>query len=158
MLFSICAPLPIRQPSAIRLPLTEALEEHPSMPPTPQKESGPKKILVIDDNKAAADALVRLFTALGWSAIAHYSAKDAFMHMDEEEVDLIFADIGMPEMNGYDFVKTLRENGYTDVPVVALTGYGLAEDREKALKAGFNEHLTKPVGAEDLRRTVAALT
>lgn len=128
------------------------------MSEVPTKATGPKKILVIDDNKAAADALVRLFNALGWRAAAHYSAKDAFMHMDGENIDLIFADIGMPEMNGYDFVKTLRENGYINVPVVALTGYGLAEDREKALKAGFDEHLTKPVSAEDLRRTVAALT
>lgn len=117
-----------------------------------------KQILIIDDSQDAADALVRLFTALGYKAVAYYSAKEAFAHLDEIPVDIIFADIGMPEMNGYDFVRTLRENGYVDMPAVALTGYGLEEDREKALAAGFNEHLTKPVGGEDLRRVIMELT
>ena len=140
----------------LTLPLSsEAKKETPSMEQSP---TGPKQILIIDDNQAAADALVRLFTALGYTAMAHYSAKDAFVHMDETPVDIIFADIGMPEMNGYEFVKTLRENGYTKMPVVALTGYGLEEDREKALAAGFNEHLTKPVGAEELKRVITELT
>jgi signal transduction histidine kinase/CheY-like chemotaxis protein len=143
----------------LRIPLAKEEEVRYTKAMTePDPVTTTKRILIIDDNQAAADALVRLFNALGYSAIAHYSAKDAFVHMDETPVDIIFADIGMPEMNGYEFVKTLRENGYTDMPVVALTGYGLEEDRARAMDAGFNEHLTKPVGAEDLRRTISSLT
>jgi CheY-like chemotaxis protein len=101
---------------------------------------------------------VRLFSALGWIATARYSAREALATTDELHPDIIFSDISMPEMDGYDYVRALRQSGHTDLPVVALTGHGLEEDRAKAIAAGFNDHLTKPAGVVDLRRIVSAFT
>lgn len=114
-----------------------------------------KKILVVDDNHAAADSLVRLLVALGWKdSIALYGAASVPPYLSQNKVDIIFLDVDMPEMNGYELVKLLRAQGYAELPIIALTGYGLAEDKQKALDAGFSGHLTKPIGTRELREVL----
>lgn len=114
------------------------------------EESKIKKILVIDDNIAAADSLVQLLQALGWHAQALYSAESTSEFFSQNLVDLVFLDIGMPRMDGYELVRILRE-GFPELPIVAVTGYGLEEDKIKAIQSGFSAHITKPIGARDLR-------
>lgn len=108
-----------------------------------------KKILIVDDNMPAANSLVRLLNKLGASAQAFYSGEETLAHVGLSEFDVIFLDIGMPRMDGYELVKALRDQGVT-VPIVALTGYGLAEDKSRAHEAGFDAHLTKPIGLKEL--------
>ncbi|KND49573.1 MAG: two-component system, cell cycle response regulator DivK [Parcubacteria bacterium C7867-008] len=115
-----------------------------------------KKLLVVDDNEAAADGLVRLLNALGWETSALYAGKDVLEHVRADEPDLIFIDIGMPDMSGHDVIVGLRAHGFT-FPAVALTGYGQVEDKEKALAAGFNAHLTKPAGMDEFKAVLAEL-
>lgn len=115
-----------------------------------------RRVLVVDDNRIAADALVRLLTLLECEARSAYSAASARASLSTN-VDLILLDIGMPDMDGYEFVQVLRKEMGLTIPIVALTGYGSPEDQEKALAAGFTAHLTKPVGAEDLRGILAQL-
>ncbi|KND50883.1 MAG: two-component system, cell cycle response regulator DivK [Parcubacteria bacterium C7867-007] len=115
-----------------------------------------KKLLVVDDNQAAADGLVRLLNALGWDASALYTGKEVLEHVRIYTPDLVFIDIGMPDMSGHDVIVGLRAHGFT-FPAVALTGYGQAEDKEKALAAGFNAHLTKPAGMEEFKTVLAEL-
>ena len=143
----------------ISLPLL--LGEHPietknaNAPSSPKiNSSARKKILVVDDNQAAADSLARLLEALGHSAHSLYAGKDVLAFLAQHEVDVVFLDVGMPEMNGYDLVKLLRENGYDKEKIVALTGYGLEEDKQKAKDAGFDSHLTKPVGVRELKEVL----
>jgi len=141
----------------ITLPITEgAINSSPESMPAPSvKKSAVKKILVVDDNKSAADSLVRLLRALGWEEVsALYSAQSVLSHLEQNKVDTIFLDVGMPDMDGYELVKILRERGYTDLPIIALTGYGLPEDKQRALQAGFSAHLTKPIGTRELRESV----
>lgn len=125
---------------------------------TPAEDGGPrgKHILIVDDNIQAADALVKLFNKLGGYAEARYSGEETIAHTDIEKFDVILLDIGMPRMDGYEVVKTLRERGLTR-PIVALTGYGLIEDKQKASSAGFDAHLTKPIGIKELRELFASL-
>ncbi|MBY0111160.1 response regulator [Patescibacteria group bacterium] len=111
-------------------------------------------VLVVDDNREITKGLVRLIMALGWSARGAYSAKEAIAHLEAGEVELLLIDINMPEMDGYELIAFLRNEMRSVVPTIALTGYGLSEDRQKALHAGFNAHLTKPIGKEELERAI----
>lgn len=114
------------------------------------------KILIVDDNQPAADGLVKLLAAMGWKAQALYSGQELLDHLRSEEAAVAFIDIGMPEMDGYATVVALRAFGHM-LPVVALTGYGQQEDKDKAMAAGFDAHLTKPIGAAELRATLSEL-
>ncbi len=119
-----------------------------------KNNSAKKKILVVDDNQAAADSLARLLEALGHTACSLYAGKDVLAYLKQNDTDVIFLDVGMPEMNGYELVQLLRKSGYAKVKIVALTGYGLEEDKQKAMDAGFDLHLTKPVGMRELKKVL----
>lgn len=137
----------------MRLPITEVLS-FASEPETLGASRGRYKILVVDDNIEAADMLVKLLNALGNDTEALYSGVDALALTKEvlSGFNIIFLDIGMPTMDGYEVVKTMRSLGLK-TPVIAITGYGLAEDKQKALSAGFTAHLTKPIGIKELSST-----
>lgn len=112
-------------------------------------------ILVVDDNQAAADALVRLLKALACQATAVYGPNEAIAYLRNNSVDLAFVDIGMPDMDGHSLMRILRNEGY-EGPAFALSGYGSEDDRERALEAGFTGHLTKPAGAKDIKDVLDA--
>ena len=115
-----------------------------------------KKILVVDDNQAAADGLAKLLKAMGWESEAMYSGADLLNYLSEKQADLAFIDIGMPDMDGHATVVAVRAFGHM-LPTVALTGYGQQEDKDKAMAAGFTAHLTKPAGAQELRDVLSLL-
>lgn len=115
-----------------------------------------KRVLVVDDSEIAADGLARLLACLGWNATCAYSAAGARESLIND-VDVILLDIGMPDMDGYEFIQVLRNDMGLTIPVVALTGYGLEEDKSKALAAGFSAHLTKPIGTKELQELLPAL-
>jgi len=133
----------------ISLPIgTDMLEE--STGKAASKNPKGLRVLVVDDNIPAADSMVRLLNVLGAQAEAAYSGGEALVRRDIDTFDFVVLDVGMPEITGYDVVRTLRERGFKK-PIVALTGYGFGEDKDKALREGFNAHLTKPVGSDELR-------
>jgi CheY-like chemotaxis protein len=73
--------------------------------------------------------------------------------------DVLISDIAMPSMSGYDLARRIRENAAGPQPVlVALTGYGQPRDKEEALAAGFDDHLTKPIGIDGLRALLRTLS
>lgn len=114
-----------------------------------------KKVLVVDDNEAAADTMVQLLDALGFEAKAIYHPQDVTGYLNDHVVDVAFFDIGMPEMDGYELVKQVREKWAT-LPIIALSGYGQEDDKRKAKDAGFTSYLTKPAGMNDLRAALAS--
>jgi len=132
----------------LRLPITGMLS-FASEPGHVNTEGMSQRVLVVDDNVQAADSLVKLMNKIGARAEAVYSGKDALAHPGLCDFDVILLDIGMPHMDGYEVIRALRTRG-VQVPIIALTGYGLREDRQKALAAGFTTHLTKPVGIKEL--------
>jgi CheY-like chemotaxis protein len=105
-----------------------------------------RSVLVVDDVSDVTDMLSVLLTHAGYEVSAAASAKDAIALARDRHFDIVVSDIGMPEMNGYELAETLRQiEGYKTVPMVAVTGYSMFDDRNRSLTAGFNEHVTKPI-------------
>jgi len=134
----------------IKLPITDILSFASEPGAHGSAEILARRVLVVDDNIQAANSLVKLLNKLGGHAEALYSGIDALAHKTLSDFDIIILDIGMPHMDGYEVVRALRARGVPPPPVVALTGYGLREDKQKALDAGFSAHLTKPIGTKEL--------
>ena len=102
--------------------------------------------LVVDDVADVTDMLSVLLTLGGYEVVTADSAFAAIDAARQHKFDVIISDIGMPGMNGYDLARTLRTlPGYDKVPMVAVTGFSMFDDRRRSLEAGFNAHLTKPI-------------
>lgn len=105
-----------------------------------------RRALVVDDVSDVTDMLSVLLTHAGYDVSTASSARDAIALAREQTFDMIISDIGMPEMNGYELARALRSMpDYRVVPMVAVTGYSMFDDRDRSLNAGFNEHVTKPI-------------
>jgi PAS domain S-box-containing protein len=110
-------------------------------------------ILVVDDSPETVDLMRFMLQLEGATVSTATSAAEALHVAETQDFDLIFSDISMPEMDGYELIEELRKRPRTaSVPVVALTGFGRVEDAEQAAAAGFKKHLTKPILLDDLLR------
>ncbi len=106
----------------------------------------PMKVLVVDDMRALSVVLSRLLTKLGHVVEVVDSGPAALETLESFPAEIVFSDISMPGMTGYELAKRLRmDHPDRNMKLVAMTGYGQASDREKALTAGFDEHMVKPV-------------
>lgn len=135
----------------VKLPILAggaAMEEE--KPPLPEEEPVFKRVLVADDGKATADILGMFFEMEGMSCRVVYDGGEAVEEARRFKPDLLCFDIGMPVLNGYEAAKRVREI-LPDAYLVALSGWGAEEDRRKSELAGFDEHLVKPVGPDELR-------
>ncbi|TFZ07673.1 ATP-binding protein [Ramlibacter humi] len=104
------------------------------------------QVLVADDNKDAADTLSMLLQLMGHSCIAVHDGPAAIEAFQRVQPDVVMLDIGMPNMDGYEVARRLRQLKQTRRPrLLALTGWGAAADRARSREAGFDQHLTKPV-------------
>lgn len=125
-----------------------------SSPQTKGELSG-AHILVADDTQDSLDVLRLLLNSEGAVVETALSGIDALKVAGNLDFDLIISDISMPEMDGYEFLQSLRENPrYSDTPAIALTGFGRNEDVERAQQAGFTTHLTKPLDFDQLVKIV----
>ena len=105
-----------------------------------------RRALVVDDVSDVTEMLSVLMTHAGYDVTTAASAPDAIALAREHHFDIVISDIGMPEMNGYQLAQALRLlPDYETVPMVAVTGYSMFDDRNRSLTAGFNEHVTKPI-------------
>lgn len=111
-----------------------------------------RSILVVDDNEAAAHALQRLLELRGHEVHTAYSGLAALDVARDVQPDILVLDIGLPDIDGYEVVRRLKQDGMVHAALIALTGYGQTEDKEKAHEAGFHYHLTKPVGLAELEK------
>lgn len=102
--------------------------------------------LVVDDVADVTEMLAVVLSYAGYSVVTAGSAPAALQAARERHFDVIISDIGMPEMNGYQLVREMRLlPGYETVPMVAVTGYSMFDDKERSTTAGFNAHMTKPI-------------
>ncbi|TME27185.1 MAG: response regulator [Chloroflexi bacterium] len=116
--------------------------------------SGPRRrVLVVDDNVDAAEALAELMRDYGHDVSTAHDGRRAVEEARLHAPELVLLDISMPEMDGYDVAKRIREDvGLHDAILVALTGYGEDRHRRQAREAGFDHHVTKPVDASKLEQ------
>ncbi len=107
---------------------------------------GTPRVLIVDDNEDFANSLVTLLNLSGHQARALYSGASAVAVAREFRPHTVLLDIGLPGLSGYDVARTLRsESDLAPLTLVALTGYGRDEDRERVMAAGFDHHVVKPV-------------
>jgi PAS domain S-box-containing protein len=114
--------------------------------PQPAPFQNACRILVVDDNHDAAESLSELLGTLGHNTRVAHSGPEAVATAVEFHPDLVFLDIGMPGISGYEVARRLRKHPeVSSAMLVALTGWGTEEDKRKARDAGFDEHVTKPI-------------
>ena len=132
----------------IHLPLIAApanSHQHPAV-----ALAAARRILVVDDNRDAADSLCMILNSLGHAARAVYGSAEALRSLEADTPDVILLDIGLPAMDGYQLAGVIRTRGIA-TRIVALTGYGQPDDVKRALAAGIDAHLVKPVDLDALQ-------
>ncbi len=118
------------------------------------------RVLVIDDEQDARQVISAVLTHSGAEVHACDSASDAMKELEGWTPDVIMSDISMPGEDGYDLIRRVRslpDKRGRSIPAAALTAYARDEDRERALAAGFQKHIAKPVRSVELVGVVAAL-
>jgi CheY-like chemotaxis protein len=114
-----------------------------------------RRVLVVDDNQDAADSLALLLRLAGQDARTAYDGPSALVRATEFRPEVVFLDIGMPGMDGYEVARQLRAApALRGIKLVALTGWGQEEDRRRSAEAGFDRHMVKPVEPEALRKAL----
>ncbi|QRK11915.1 CHASE domain-containing protein [Archangium violaceum] len=147
---------------SVRLPLLPA-ERIPAEPgderlePDVSEES--RRVLVVDDNVDAAEMLGEVLEMHGHRVTVVHDGMAALECLDALQPEVIFLDIGLPGMDGYEVARRIRERAAGAGPrLVAITGYGQASDRKRSREAGFDAHLVKPVELDAVRALVADLS
>ena len=118
------------------------------------------KVMVVDDHKDAQELIRHVLEDCGAKVVTYSSAAEALPALELERPAVLLSDIGMPDTDGYEFLRRVRELGVErggQVPAVALTAFARSEDRTKALLSGFMAHVTKPVEPAELAATIAAV-
>jgi CheY-like chemotaxis protein len=119
------------------------------------------RVLVVEDDQETRDILAAILERGGFSYRVATRASEALSVLDDWQPDVIVSDIGMPDMDGYEFVRQLRARPPQlggQIPALALTAYARTADREQALRAGYQAHVAKPVDPLDLVRAITELT
>ena len=117
-------------------------------------------VLAVDDERDALSLVSEVLEAAGARVTTAQSAEEALNKLGVEVPDVIVADLGMPHVDGFQFIHRVRRHTdprVRDVPAAALTAYARSDDRMKALRAGFQIHLAKPIDPAELVTTIAAL-
>jgi len=118
-----------------------------------------KKILIVEDNKDSLEILGLRVTAIGYQVIKARNSKEAITYAEAEGPDLIFMDMGLPDVDGVKTTATLKQNPKTSrIPVVALTAWMSELWRDKASRVGIVSYVLKPVSPQTLKETIEEYT
>jgi signal transduction histidine kinase/ActR/RegA family two-component response regulator len=140
----------------VRLPLAVGAAVEANKPEAAPAAPAPMRVLVVDDNQDAADSLGVLLDFLGYDVRVAHDGHAALAVAAVFAPALVLLDLGMPEMDGFEVARRLRAiPGGTDLVIVALTGWGQDEDRQRSQAAGFDHHLVKPTDLEALQSLLA---
>jgi CheY-like chemotaxis protein len=116
-------------------------------------------VLVVDDEPDARELIKRLLAESRAEVFVAGSVAEALSLLDRQNIHVMVSDIGMPDQDGYDLIREVRARGHTsrDLPAVALTAFARSEDRRRAMLAGFQVHVSKPVDPDELTAVIASL-
>jgi CheY-like chemotaxis protein len=132
----------------------------PGSGPRPSSTLGGLRVLVVEDDEDARELVVTVLEDAGAVVASADSAAAGFDAVRDFQPQLLVSDIGMPGEDGYSLMRRVRALGVVaggDIPSIALTAYTRAEDRAKALRAGFSLHMAKPIRPSDLVTAIASL-
>jgi len=116
------------------------------------------RALVVDDQRKMRRVLQILLEQIGLESVPVDSGEAAVEHFGAEKFDLVLTDLAMPRVSGVDVIQAIKTNKATaHLPVVAVTAHATPEDRQRALRSGFTEYLTKPFRPRDLLHLVERL-
>ncbi len=131
----------------VRLPLApEGVPDRPVR--SARRTGGGRRVLVVDDNRDAADTLAQLVELLGHDVEVAYDGPSALAKVRERAPDVVLCDLGLPGMDGYDVARQIRAGSGGRVRLVAVSGYAQPEDVARATAAGFDVHVPKPADPE----------
>jgi CheY-like chemotaxis protein len=140
--------------AAAAAPASESPADSPPVPAWPSLAG--TRVLVVDDQEDACALFDHVLTDRGAEVVTARSVDDAVRCLEDTTFDVLVSDIAMPGRDGFDLIRHVRAH-VDGLPAIALTACASDGDRQRALAAGFQAHLTKPVSAELLVRTVATL-
>jgi PAS domain S-box-containing protein len=116
-----------------------------------------RRILVVDDNPDALESLTQLVARMGNEVCRAHDGREAIEAAEAFQPDIVLMDLGMPNLNGYEAARHMREQPWgRDLTLIATTGWGQEEDRRRTAEAGFDRHLVKPIDVAELRELLAA--
>jgi CheY-like chemotaxis protein len=147
----------------LRLPLSAQQQEdagrHEALQNAGATATPASRLMLVDDNVDAANTLAMLLELQGYAVSVEYRAHDALARAARDAPRACLLDIGLPDMDGYELARQLRAQASTaDAVLIALTGYGQAQDRERSELAGFDHHLVKPVEIDRLTALLAQVS
>lgn len=143
----------------VELPLMQSQKAPAAAAPRAIPAAGRLGILIVDDNADAANSLAMLVEAFGHDVTTAFSGEEALAKAAACPPSVVLLDLGMPGMDGYAVARKMREMpSLAEVCIVAVSGWGQAEDRERTAQAGFSEHLVKPVDPAELEHLIASLS
>lgn len=144
--FTVCLP---------KADAPEGKQPNRSTDSTPAPASSATRMLVVDDNVDAAHTLSMLLEALGHEVQVEHSGQQALQRIKTYQPELAFLDIGLPDMDGYELASKMKDSPEMSRSVlVAVTGYGQQEDKDRAFSVGFHHHLIKPVSLHKLEEVI----
>ena len=115
------------------------------------REEGQRRVLVVEDNRESAESLRQLLALCGYEVVVAHSGQQGLESARRLQPHVVLCDIGLPDSDGYAVGSVLRQSGHaTRARLIALTGHGEPKDRCRALAAGFDQHLIKPVDTKVL--------
>ncbi|MBU0729781.1 MAG: response regulator [Proteobacteria bacterium] len=116
-----------------------------------QTEPEPKKIMIVDDNKDSRELALKVLQARGYIISEAVDGEDALAKIPLIKPDLILMDISLPKIDGYEVTRRLKNNPeFRNTPIIALTAHAMKGDREKALDAGCDGYIPKPINVREL--------
>ena len=140
----------------IRLPLSGKSDETPALERRPEDRCPACRVLIIEDNVDAQETLRTLLESDGHRVNVASDGPSGLAHAESNHFDVGLIDIGLPLMDGYEVARRIRARDPKTI-LVAVSGYGQAEDRQRSLETGFDAHLTKPVSPDHLSAVLASL-
>lgn len=155
--FTVSLPLKAREQDAIpHDPLESPRIEQSESPSDDAQNLSGLKVLIVDDEADTLDFLKAALSMHGAKVVRANNAAEALDALEKEKPDLLISDLGMPDVDGYELIRRVRELD-RHIPAVALTAYARGEDRRRALASGYQAHLAKPVTPAELIGVVASL-
>lgn len=120
-------------------------------------DKGAKKILVVDDNRDGRELVVKVLKSKGYQILEAIDGEEALEKVFSERPDLILMDISIPKIDGYEVTRRLKaDEDLSEIPIIALTAHAMKGDREKALSAGCNGYIPKPINVREFPSQIEA--